>query len=73
MEIFFSLLARAVLRHGDFSSRPDLLEKVTDFTIVHNETARPFRWNYQGRPRQTESESAATVKELPNDAVKPLP
>lgn len=63
VEIFFSLLARAVLRHGDFSSRDDLIEKVIDFTVVHNETARPFRWNYAGRPRQTEGESAAAVKE----------
>ncbi|MDL5198908.1 IS630 family transposase [Streptomyces sp. ALI-76-A] len=38
-----SLLARAVLRHGDFSSRTDLLEKVSDFAIVHNKTACPFR------------------------------
>ncbi|MFD9791432.1 IS630 family transposase [Streptomyces sp. NPDC059070] len=63
VEIFFSLLARAVLRHGDFSSRADLLEKAIDFTIAHNETARPFRWNYQGRPRQTGHESAAAAKE----------
>ncbi|WP_274918823.1 IS630 family transposase [Streptomyces sp. WZ-12] len=63
VEIFFSLLARAVLRHGDFSSRADLLEKVTDFAIAHNETARPFSWNYKGRPRQTEDESAVAAKE----------
>ncbi|NUK03740.1 IS630 family transposase [Streptomyces lunaelactis] len=63
VEIFFSLLARAVLRHGDFTSRADLLQKVTDFAIVHNETARRFRWNYQGRPRQTEHQIAAAAKE----------
>ncbi|MEI7030430.1 transposase [Streptomyces pratensis] len=63
VEIFFSLLARAVLRHGDFSSQGDLLEKVTGFTVIRNETARPFRWNYEGRLRQTEHESAAAVKE----------
>jgi transposase InsO family protein len=43
VEIFFSLPARAVLRHGDFSSRTDLLEKVSGFAIVHNETACLFR------------------------------
>lgn len=63
VEIFFSLLARAVLRHGDFSSRDDLLEKVTDLAVIHNETARPFRWNYEARPRQTGDESAAAAKE----------
>ncbi|MFG2532503.1 IS630 family transposase [Streptomyces sp. NPDC048516] len=63
VEIFFSLLARAVLRHGDFSSRTDLLEKVSDFAIVHNETACPFRWNYDGRPRQAGDEPAAAKEE----------
>ncbi|MFF7753205.1 IS630 family transposase [Streptomyces sp. NPDC007971] len=63
VEIFFSLLARAVLRHGNFSSRTDLLEKVSDFAIVHNETACPFRWNYDGRPRQTGDEPAAAKEE----------
>ncbi|MFD7297921.1 IS630 family transposase [Streptomyces sp. NPDC059897] len=63
VEIFFSLLARAVLRHGDFSSRADLLRKVTDFATVHNETARPFSWNYEGRPRQTEAGIAVAAKE----------
>ncbi|WP_372350896.1 hypothetical protein [Streptomyces sp. KL116D] len=56
-------MARAVLRHGDFSSRTDLLDKVTEFAIAHNETARPFRWNYEGRPRQTGEESTAAAKE----------
>ncbi|WP_234443343.1 transposase [Streptomyces cellulosae] len=63
VEIFFSLLARAVLRHGDFSSRTDLLEKVSDFAIVHNKTACPFRWNYDGRPRQTGDEPVAAKEE----------
>ncbi|MEU2794320.1 hypothetical protein [Streptomyces sp. NPDC007100] len=60
---FVRFLARAVLRHGDFSSRADLLEKVTDFAIVHNETARPFHWTYEARPRQTGHENAAAAKE----------
>lgn len=63
VEIFFSLLARAVLRYGDFPSRQDLLEKVTGFTVVHNVPACQVRWNYEGRTRQTGYESAAAAKE----------
>ncbi|MBT2401754.1 hypothetical protein [Streptomyces sp. ISL-100] len=57
-EIFFSLLGRGVLRHGDFSSRQDLLDKVIDFTVGHNVSTGPFRWNCDGRPRPTESDTA---------------
>lgn len=63
VEIFFSLVERRVLRHGDFSSRRDLLDKITDFTVTHNVTARPFRWNYDGRPRQTDSPAVLAPKE----------
>ncbi|WP_206442687.1 IS630 family transposase [Streptomyces boncukensis] len=63
VELFFSLLGRRVLRHGDFSSRQDLLDKVCAFTLAHNETARPFRWHYDGRPRQTDPAPAPAAKE----------
>ncbi|MER6689516.1 IS630 family transposase [Streptomyces minutiscleroticus] len=65
VEVFFSLPARAVLRHGDFSSRTDLLEKVSDFAIVHDETVCPFRWNYDGQPRRTGDELNAAQEECP--------
>ncbi|MFD7533536.1 IS630 family transposase [Streptomyces sp. NPDC059849] len=50
VELVFSALARAVLRHGDFSSRDDLIEKMDAWMIQLNEHARPFRWTYQGTP-----------------------
>ncbi|MGY2058125.1 IS630 family transposase [Nocardia gipuzkoensis] len=48
VELVFSALARAVLRHGDFTSRDDLIEKIDAWMIQRNEHARPFRWTYQG-------------------------
>jgi transposase len=50
VELVFSALARAVLRHGDFTSRDDLIEKMDAWMIQRNEHARPFRWTYQGAP-----------------------
>jgi transposase len=50
VEIWFSTLAKRVLRYGDFSNRSDLADKIEAFTILHNETARPYRWTYDGTP-----------------------
>ncbi|GAB2743187.1 IS630-like element ISMsm2 family transposase [Kitasatospora kifunensis] len=50
VELFFSALTRRVLRHGDFSSRDDLIEKLEAYVIGHNETAKPYRWTYEGTP-----------------------
>lgn len=50
VELVFSALTRAVLRHGDFSSREDLIEKIDAWAIRRNEHARPFRWTYDGSP-----------------------
>lgn len=49
-ELVFSALTRAVLRHGDFTNRDDLIEKMDAWGIHRNEHARPFRWTYQGIP-----------------------
>ncbi|MFF2149680.1 IS630 family transposase [Kitasatospora sp. NPDC058190] len=50
VELFFSALTRRVVRHGDFSSRDDLIEKLEAYVIGHNETAKPYRWTYEGSP-----------------------
>lgn len=50
VELVFSALTRAVLRHGDFTSRDDLIWKLDDWTIQRNEHAHPFRWTYDGTP-----------------------
>ena len=55
IEVVFSVIARKVIRRGNFPSvealRTRLLEFIDDFNRVF---ARPFRWTYTGRPLQTE-------------------
>ncbi|MFI1931955.1 IS630 family transposase [Streptomyces sp. NPDC020330] len=50
VELVFSALSRAVLRYGDFASRDDLIDKLDSYIINRNETAKPFRWTYDGTP-----------------------
>jgi putative transposase len=50
VEIWFSILARKVLRRGNFSSIADLIRKVLAFIAYYNDTmAKPFRWTYQAK------------------------
>jgi transposase len=48
-ELWFSVLTRALLRRGEFTSRADLIDKITSFTIRYNRTARPWKWAYDAR------------------------
>jgi transposase len=48
-ELRFGVLTRALLRRGEFTSRADLIEKITSFTIRCNRTAQPWRWAYDAR------------------------
>jgi transposase len=50
VELFFSILARRLLKRGEFASVADLVAKVMAFIADYNRTARPFRWTYDGRP-----------------------
>src|SRR5512132_2603382 len=50
VELFFSILARRLLKRGEFASVADLVAKVMAFIDDYNRTARPFRWTYDGRP-----------------------
>jgi transposase len=50
VEIWFSILVRRVLKRGDFSSVEDLRAKVLAFIAYFNQTAKPFRWTFTGRP-----------------------
>jgi len=49
VEIFFSILARRVLRRGNFASRQDLINKILAFIETYNLTAKPFRWTYDAK------------------------
>jgi transposase len=46
IEQWFGVLARRLLRRGDFTSRGDLEAQITAFTIRHNKNARPYKWGY---------------------------
>ena len=51
VEIWFSVLARRVLRRGNFRSVSDLREKILAYIAYHNRTrAEPYKWTYTGRP-----------------------
>ena len=47
--LWFSILTRALLRRGDFTSRADLAGKITSFANRYNQTARPWTWTYDAR------------------------
>lgn len=50
IELYFSALTRRVVRHGDFPSRDDLINKIETYVIEKNTTAKPYRWTYDGTP-----------------------
>src|SRR2546422_3987535 len=51
IEIWFSILARKLLRRGDFASKHALRVKIEQFIAYFNATmAMPFRWTYAGKP-----------------------
>lgn len=51
IEIWFSILARRVLKRGSFSSIQELRKRILDFIAYFNKTlAKPFKWTYTGRP-----------------------
>jgi transposase len=51
-ELFFSILARRLLKRGEFASVSELVDRIMAFIVDYNHTARPFRWTYDGRPLQ---------------------
>ena len=51
VEIWFSILARRLLKRASFTSVDDLRERVLAFIEYFNATlAKPFKWTYKGRP-----------------------
>ena len=54
IELWFSILARRVLRRGSFADADDLEAKVVRFIELWNTHERhPFRWTFKGYPLQT--------------------
>lgn len=53
IEIFFSILQRRCLKHGNFQSCEDLAEKVMAFIRRWNQKdGHPFHWTFKGYPMQ---------------------
>ena len=51
VEIWFSILARRLLKRASFTSLEDLRTRVLDFISYFNDVlGKPFRWTYTGRP-----------------------
>jgi transposase len=51
VEIWLSIMARKLLRRGNFCSVNDLRAQVLAFIDYFNSTmAKPFKWTYQGKP-----------------------
>ncbi len=51
IEIWFSILARKLLRRGSFASQQDLKERIEQFIAYFNRTmAKPFKWTKTGKP-----------------------
>jgi len=50
IEIWFSILARKLLKRGNFTSLDDLKAKVLAFINYYNlSMGRPFKWTYKGK------------------------
>jgi len=51
VELWFAIVSRRVLRHGNFRTPDELVEAIKAFIEHWNDTeAHPFRWTYQGLP-----------------------
>lgn len=54
IEIWFSILARRLLKRASFTSVEDLRERVLSFITYFNAVlAKPFKWTFTGRALQT--------------------
>jgi len=51
IEVIFGVIAKRVMRPGNFTSKADLKEKLISFVKYFNQTfAKPLNWTYTGRP-----------------------
>ncbi|MEM9827295.1 MAG: transposase, partial [Planctomycetota bacterium] len=66
IESVFGMINRRVMRGGSFTSKQDLMDKLTGFADYFNEKiAKPMNWTYTGRPTEKESvEAPRTWRQL---------
>ncbi len=50
VELWFSIMERRLIRHGEFASVDDLADRIIEFINAYNRQAKPFRWTYDARP-----------------------
>lgn len=51
IEIWFSILAKKLLKWGNFTSKEDLQRQLENFIEYFNQTmAKPFKWTFKGFP-----------------------
>jgi len=50
VELWFSIMERRLIRHGEFDSTDNLADRIIEFINAYNRKAKPFRWTYEGRP-----------------------
>lgn len=50
IEVWFSILARRLLRGASFTSAADLEARITHFIDQYNAQAQPFAWTWKGYP-----------------------
>jgi transposase len=50
IEIWFSILIRRLLKRASFASTEELRQRILAFIDYFNQTAKPFKWTYTGRP-----------------------
>lgn len=50
IELWFSILARKVLKRGIFNSKEELVKKIMEYIEFYNKSSKPFRWTYTGEP-----------------------
>lgn len=55
IEIIFGVIAKRVMRHGNFTSTTDLRDKLLRFIEYFNRTyAKPVDWTYDGHPKKSQ-------------------
>lgn len=54
IEIIFGVIAKRVMRHGNFTSKDDLQEKLASFIEYFNRAyAKPVDWTYDGTSKHS--------------------
>ncbi len=60
VEIWFGILHRRILKHGDFATAAAMVERVEAFIRHWNQVeAHPFHWTFRGRFQEHDSRQAA--------------